>query len=52
MGDWPMLPVVHRANLQQLLGVISLEDVMRAYRGAGMPMMNGDRAEEAQMKER
>ncbi len=36
MGEWPMLPVVHRANLQRLLGVISLGDVMRAYRGAGM----------------
>ena len=35
MGEWPFLPVVHRANLQQLLGVISLDDVMRAYRGAG-----------------
>jgi len=36
MGEWPLLPVVHRANLQQLLGVISLDDVMRAYRGAGI----------------
>ena len=35
MGEWPLLPVVHRANLQQLLGVISLDDVMRAYRGSG-----------------
>ncbi len=36
MGQWPLLPVVHRANLQQLLGVLSLQDVMRAYRGAGL----------------
>ncbi len=36
MGEWPLLPVVHRANLQQLLGVVSLDDVMRAYRGAGI----------------
>jgi CIC family chloride channel protein len=36
MGAWPLLPVVHRANLQQLLGVVSLDDVMRAYRGAGI----------------
>ena len=36
MGEWPLLPVVHRANLQQLLGVVSLGDVMRAYRGAGI----------------
>ena len=28
--------VIHRANLQQLLGVVSLDDVMRAYRGAGL----------------
>jgi chloride channel protein, CIC family len=36
IGEWPMLPVLHRANLQQLLGVVSLDDVMRAYRGAGL----------------
>lgn len=36
IGDWPILPVVHRANLQQLVGVVSLDDVMRAYRGAGV----------------
>jgi chloride channel protein, CIC family len=36
IGEWPLLPVLHRANLQQLLGVVSLDDVMRAYRGAGL----------------
>jgi chloride channel protein, CIC family len=36
IGEWPLLPVIHRANLQQLLGVVSLDDVMRAYRGAGL----------------
>jgi CIC family chloride channel protein len=36
IGRWPMVPVVHRANSQQLLGVVSLDDVMRAYRGAGL----------------
>jgi CBS domain-containing protein len=36
IGEWPLLPVVHRANLRRLLGVVSLDDVMRAYRGAGM----------------
>jgi CIC family chloride channel protein len=36
IGSWPLLPVVHRANAQQLLGVVSLDDVMRAYRGAGV----------------
>jgi hypothetical protein len=34
--EWPLLPMVHRANVQQLLGVVSLDDVMRAYRGAGL----------------
>jgi len=34
IGEWPLLPVVHRAEVQNLLGVVSLEDVMRAYRGA------------------
>ena len=36
IGEWPLLPVVHRANVQQLLGVVTLDDVMRAYRGAGL----------------
>ncbi len=36
IGEWPLLPVVHRANAQRLLGVVSLDDVMRAYRGAGI----------------
>ena len=36
IGEWPLLPVVHRANSQSLLGVVSLDDVMRAYRGAGL----------------
>ena len=36
MGQSPLLPVVHRADLQRLLGVVSLDDVMRAYRGAGI----------------
>jgi chloride channel protein, CIC family len=36
IGEWPLLPVVHRANSQQLLGVVSLSDVMRTYRGAGL----------------
>ncbi|HLI63121.1 MAG TPA: chloride channel protein [Terriglobales bacterium] len=36
IGEWPLLPVVHRANVQKLLGVVSLDDVMRAYRGAGL----------------
>ncbi|HTV66729.1 MAG TPA: chloride channel protein [Bryocella sp.] len=42
MNDWPMLPVVHRANVQKLLGVVSLDDVMRAYRGAGVGMPHAE----------
>jgi CIC family chloride channel protein len=37
LGEKPFLPVVHRANLQQLLGVVSLDEVMHAYREAGVP---------------
>ncbi len=29
--DCPLVPVVHRANFSQLVGVISLNDVLRAY---------------------
>ncbi len=36
MGGRLLLPVVHRADVQQLLGVVSLDDVMRAYRSAGI----------------
>ncbi len=36
IDQWPLVPVVHRANYQQLLGVLSLDDIVRAYRGAGM----------------
>lgn len=32
-GDWPMLPVIHRAD-GHLLGVVSLHSVLAAYRGA------------------
>jgi CIC family chloride channel protein len=36
IGQWPIVPVVHRANVEELLGVVSLEDIVRAYRGAGL----------------
>lgn len=32
MRDASLLPVVHRADLQQLVGVISMEDILAAYR--------------------
>jgi CIC family chloride channel protein len=35
IGEWPLLPVVHRADHSNLLGVITLADVIRAYRASG-----------------
>jgi CIC family chloride channel protein len=34
IGDWPMLPVVSRANFRKLEGVISVQDVLAAYKKA------------------
>lgn len=34
MNDWPLLPVVHRVNSQQVVGTITLEDVLTAYRSS------------------
>ena len=36
MKDRPMLPVVHRGNMDLLMGVVSVEDILRAYRKAGL----------------
>ncbi|HLJ76709.1 MAG TPA: hypothetical protein VKT75_04820, partial [Acidobacteriaceae bacterium] len=30
--DWPLLPVVHRADPAQLQGVVALPDILNAYR--------------------
>jgi len=30
--DWPLLPVVHRADLDRLEGVVTMEDILHAYR--------------------
>jgi CBS domain-containing protein len=32
IGDWPLLPVVSRANLGKLEGVLTLADTLRAFR--------------------
>ncbi len=32
---YPVLPVVHRANLHEMIGVVSVQDIMDAYRRAG-----------------
>ena len=44
IGEWPLLPVVHRADTQKLLGVVSLNDVVRAYRGAGVGLSHAEPA--------
>ncbi len=33
-GDWPVLPVVNRADLGKLEGVLTLSDILRAFRQA------------------
>ena len=35
IGDWPFLPVVHRAEMNRLVGVVSLADILEAYRRRG-----------------
>lgn len=35
VNDWPCLPVVHRADLRLLVGVVSRDDILRAYRSEG-----------------
>ena len=32
IGNWPVVPVVNRANLQKLEGILSLDDILQAYR--------------------
>ena len=34
IGDWPIVPVLNRAHLEYLEGVISLADILHAYREA------------------
>ncbi len=36
IGDRPLLPVVHRADFARLEGLLSLEDILAAYRRAGV----------------
>ena len=35
LGDWPLLPVVSRADFGRLEGVVALPDVLQAYGAAG-----------------
>jgi chloride channel protein, CIC family len=34
IGDWPLIPVIHRADFNNLQGVISLPDILGAYGAA------------------
>ncbi|MGH9711779.1 MAG: chloride channel protein [Candidatus Acidiferrales bacterium] len=34
LGEWPLLPVVSRADLSRLEGILSLPDILRAFRNA------------------
>jgi hypothetical protein len=34
IGDWPIVPVLNRADLDYLEGAISLADILHAYRAA------------------
>jgi len=36
LRDRPMLPVVHRGNFDLLMGVVSVQDILRAYRKSGL----------------
>ena len=36
MRDSPFLPVVHRADARRLIGVLSLDDILAAYRRASI----------------
>ena len=36
LGDRPFLPVVHRAHPERLIGIVSREDVLRAYAKTGL----------------
>jgi CIC family chloride channel protein len=35
LGEWPLLPVVSRADFSKLEGVVGLPEILRAYRTAG-----------------
>jgi CIC family chloride channel protein len=43
LGDTPFLPVVHRADLTKLEGIVSLQEILKAYRVAHAPIV-GERS--------
>jgi len=34
IGEWPILPVIHRADFNNLQGIISIADILAAYGAA------------------
>lgn len=32
IGEWPLVPVVNRANLEKVEGILSVDDILRKYR--------------------
>jgi CIC family chloride channel protein len=44
LGDAPFLPVVHRADLTKLEGIVSLEGILEAYREAQLSTKPGRRS--------
>jgi chloride channel protein, CIC family len=42
LRDAPYLPVVHRADARRLVGVLSLDDILAAYRRASLGGASGD----------
>ena len=34
IGNWPLLPVISRADFQKLEGVISIQDILKIYKDA------------------
>ncbi len=36
VGDWPAVPVVSRADLSKLEGIVTLADILRAFRNASL----------------
>jgi CIC family chloride channel protein len=34
IGEWPLVPVVHRADFRHLVGVVGVQDILRVYRSS------------------
>jgi CIC family chloride channel protein len=34
MEEWPMVPVVHRADFRRLVGVVAIQDILKVYRSS------------------